>query len=124
MYRINETNDKIIAVMEEKSYARESAIRLLERQGEELYLGGEFSTYVGMISSITSIFLLYNFARQNDFMWAFSSAFFCFLTSFFGGLLLFYIIFTGKSERKTRKKSVSLKTDWERSIHDKSMDLD
>ncbi len=94
--QIKQTNNKIYQVMTEKQVNRETAIWLLEKAGEDLFLGDELFTLFGMISSVAVFLFSYFFARNFNHLAGFAAAICSLLTSFIGGLLLFYLLFSGK----------------------------
>lgn len=129
VHRLKASNERINEYMVEEKVFRPTAIRRLRDDGENLFIDKEFTTFFGVIVSILSLILLLKYAKHNGFMLGFFAAFFCVFTSLLGGMLLFYILFSGKSEihgkvlsNKKRQKS-SLKGGWEEYIHDKSYDL-
>ncbi len=124
IHRIEVTNEKIYKFMEEKNVTRYTAIRMLEREGEKLFINQEFTTYFGMFMCILTLILLYKFLKSHGFFFGFFAAFGSFVTSFVGGLLLFYVIFSKKSEIKRKIKRYSLKDEWERYIHEKVIIID
>ncbi len=93
---IKQTNNKIHQVMIEKQVNRETAIWLLEKDGAELFLGDELFTLFGMISSAAVFLFSYFFAKNFNHLAGFGAAISSLLTSFVGGLLLFYLLFSGK----------------------------
>jgi len=123
-HRINETNDKIYQVMDERDMSRYAAIEFLVAEGEELYIGGEFGVYYGMFMTFASLTLLYCFAKYNGFFLGFFTAVVCFFTTFIGGILLFYVILSEKSQVDGKNNVYSLNTEWERSIHRKVKAID
>ncbi|MBM7613862.1 hypothetical protein [Alkaliphilus hydrothermalis] len=119
IHRIKESNEKIFNVMQEKKVIRDTAIRMLENEGEELFINQEFTTYFGMCVSIFTLLLLYKYAKSNGFFFGFLVAISSLFTSFVGGLLLFYLILSGKSEIAGKKERFTYKNDWEKYIHKK-----
>ncbi len=93
--QIQQTNDKIHQVMAERQINREKAIRFLEESGEELFLGDELFTLFGMVSSCLVFLFSYFFARNFNHLAGFGAAVSSLLTSFIGGILLFYLLFSG-----------------------------
>lgn len=122
VYRMKVSNDKILAAMEASNVTRDTAIRMLERAGESLFINKELTTYFGIIVSIATLVLLYQFAKNNGFFFAISAAFCSMFTSLIGGLLLFYLIFSGKSEVAREKGQRKAGNSWESYIHEKSND--
>lgn len=120
IHRLNESNEIINNLMEEEQVIRVTAIRMLERDGVELFIDEEMTTYFGIAVSSLTLFLLYKYAKNNGFFFGFFAALFSLLTSFIGGLLLFYVMFSDKSERSGKSDSRSLKNEWEKFIHNKS----
>lgn len=126
VYRIEETDKIIQTYMTENKVIRDTAIYRLERKGVDLFLNQELTTYFGVIISTLSLFLLITFGRKNGFIIGFSAATSCFFTSFIGGLLMFYIILSGKSQVGSTggvNGKLTFKNDWERYIHNKSDQL-
>ncbi|MBI9011221.1 MAG: hypothetical protein JEZ08_03255 [Clostridiales bacterium] len=120
VHRLNESNEIIYNYMEENNVIKETAIRLLEKDGVELFVGKEFTTYFGVLVSFLSLILLYVYGKHNGFIVGFFAAFFCVFTSLIGGMLLFYIMFSGKSETTQYRQVTSIKNEWEKFIHNKS----
>lgn len=118
--RMVETNRLIFAEMERTGSSREIAIDSLEKQGVTLYIGGEFSALTGIVLGPLALFLLYQYSRGNSFFYAMAASFFCLLTSFVGGLLLFYVIFSGKSERAVKPGEREYRSQWEKYISEKA----
>ncbi len=116
--KMTETQNKIESVMYENDLKREDAIILLEGQGEELFIGGEFFGYYSMFMSIISLILLYIYAKYNNVI-GFITALTCVFTTFVGGFLLFYVILSGKSETKAKPKEYKYKDDWSHFMHEK-----
>lgn len=124
IHRINVSNQKIVKVMQENKVIRDTAIRMLEREGEELFIDKELTTYFGMFFSILTLFLLYKFTKDNGFFFGISAAFTSVFTSLIGGFLLFYVIFSGKSEIGGKRQGYSFKDEWEKFIHKKAIITD
>ncbi|QVK21350.1 hypothetical protein KHQ82_03190 [Mycoplasmatota bacterium] len=116
IYRIEVTNDKIYAVMEEYFVPREAAIDILIENGEDLFIGNEFATYFGFSMSIIAQFIYYKYAKYNEGSSALLACFFGFITTIIGGLLLSYMIFSDKSEDYLMRTESKKKNDWEKSI--------
>jgi len=123
VHRLNESNEIIHAYMEENNVIKSTAIRLLEKDGADLFYDREFTTYFGVLVSFLSLFLLYKYSKENGFFFGFFAAFFGVFTSLIGGMLLFYIMLSGRSETTKYKKVTSIKNEWEKFIHNKSNDL-
>ncbi len=119
-YRMIESNKLIIAKMEELNVLRDTAIRYLQREGHDLFVGGEFATLAGIVLGLLALFSLYKFAQDNSFFFAIAASFFCLLTTFVGGLLLFYVIFSGKSEVAIESEERTYRSQWEQFISRKS----
>lgn len=125
VYKIKITNDTIHAKMAEEKVIRDTAIRMLKRDGVELFLGDEFATFSSLILIVVTLILLFKYSKTNLFFFGFGSAFFSLLTTFVGGLLLFYIILSGKSETGENMKDIWIQKDyWEKYIHNKSVETD
>lgn len=122
IHRLNESNEIINEVMEEKQVIRLTAIRILESEGEELFIDKEMTTYFGVFVSILTLYLLYKFSKSNGFFFGFFAAFCGIFTSLIGGLLLFYLLFSEKSEVNGKRERHSIKNEWEEFIHKKSDD--
>lgn len=120
IHRYIETNNLIFDKMDEMNVLRETAIRYLENEGIELLIGGEFSAAAGIIFGILTLFSLYKYSKENSFAFAIISSFLCLLTSFISGLLLFYVILSGKSEIPVEIDEREFKNQWESFISQKS----
>lgn len=120
VYRIEETNTKIVKFMEENKVIRATAIRMLEKDGEELFINTGSTAYIGVFLSILTLFLLIKYSKYNGFFFGFSAAICGVFTTFVGGLLLFYVILSGKSEIGGKRKRYSLKDEWEEYINERS----
>jgi len=108
VYRIENTENIIEAKMEEAGTFRIAAIKLLEREGVDLFLGFELETYGGLILSFTTIILMMRFYKSNGFILGFIAGFCAMFTSFIGGILMFYALFSGKSQTSIRVGKVDL----------------
>ena len=106
--------------MAQRKVLRETAIRFLEDDGVKLLLGGEFETLTGIVLGPMALFSLYYFSKENSFFFAMAASFFCLLTTFISGLLLFYIILSGKSEISVKIGERTFNNQWERYISKKS----
>lgn len=123
MYRLqklNETEELISEVMIESRVGRELAIEILVEDGIELSLGGEFTAYASLVFSFFSVVLLYSYYRSKSFILGFFTAVACVFTSFLGGLLLFYVILSGKGTIKGSGTPIVQKDEWESFIHRKN----
>lgn len=116
IYRIIDTEKKIEAVMQERNVVKPSAIIILENQGVELYLGKEFTAYAGFCVSLFGLFTLYLYTKNDGFFVGFLTAFTNIFASGIGGLLLFYVILSGKSISRRQAQKVEPKNDWEKFI--------
>jgi hypothetical protein len=121
VYRISETNAAIAEWMAKTNETRKSAIYSLEREGVELFLNQEMSTYWGIFMCLLTLGLSYVFARYNGFFVGFSLATASTLSSLVGGLLLFLVLLSGKSETEVRKRKREFKDTWEEFVHHKSL---
>lgn len=119
-YRLKVSEEIIQQEMREAKVIKDTAIRRLERRGVELFINEEFTTYFGLIISALTLFATYKYARHNSFTFGFFSAFTSLFTSFFGGLLLFYLFFSGKSESDNKSGTNECQDDWEEFIREKS----
>ncbi|MCH4887780.1 hypothetical protein EZV73_09355 [Acidaminobacter sp. JC074] len=117
LHRINETTEMIMLYMEENDVSRDTAILELTHAGEELFIGGEFGVYYGLTISGIAIAMLIVFSKKNGFFLGFFTAIVCTFTTFIGGLLLFYVILSGKSQIDIDPNKFSLRNDWEKFIH-------
>lgn len=124
IYRMHESYGIIHDFMEENKVIQDTAIRYLEKQGVELFINRELTTAFGLFASTLTLVLLYFFAKTNGFFAVFFAALSSLFTSFIGGLLLFYLIFSDKSEVTHRNNVHSLKNEWERYIHKKVETID
>jgi len=120
LYRIIETNRMIFDEMDRENVLRETAIDYLEKRGTDLFLGGEFATLVGLFFGLPALFSLYMFSKENSFFFAIAASFLCLVTTFISGLLLFYVIFSGKSERYVAVGDRIFNSEWEKYISEKS----
>lgn len=116
IHRINVTYEKITSVIDERGVIRETAIMILEEQGEELFLGNELQTHMGFGISVLSLFFLYRYSVTNTFYNGFAACTFALLSNVIGGIALFYIFLSGKSEDYSKKSTFELKDNWERFI--------
>lgn len=117
MYRIIDTNNKIVNMMEERQVIRSTAISYLEDEGVDLFVGRGMSAYFGLTMTFLSMFLLYKYSQDNSAFLGFAAAFSSVFTTFIGGFILFYVIFTGKDEVKASANSFSFRNAWEEFIH-------
>lgn len=117
IHRINVTSEKIAVVIEEMGVSRNTAITMLENDGENLFLDKEFITYSGILLSVVTLFILYMYAKYNGFLLGFLLGFLSLFTTFIGGLLFFYLIFSGKSEIQERKVVYNSNDEWEDYIY-------
>jgi len=118
--RMIETNQMIFEEMARENVLRVTAIDYLERRGVNLFLDGELTTLTGIIFGLLALFCLYMFARDNSFFFAIAAAFFCLITTLISGLLLFFVIFSGKSEKSVGSGKRTFNSDWEKYISEKS----
>ncbi len=118
-HRLKESNEIILNYMEEHQVIKNTAIRLLENDGVELFINYELTTYFGIVMTVLTLFMLYKFGKNNGFFFGFFAAVFSVFTSLIGGLLLFYLMFSGKSEVKGNSGAYSLRNEWEKFIHSK-----
>jgi hypothetical protein len=122
-YQFSLTDDKISAVIAAYDVDREKAIDMLVADGEELFLGGELATAVGIIVCLFSLALLAIYGRTSGFFWGFFAATTGVFTSFIGGFLLFYVILSGKSEitkHNHKGEKVFPQNDWQKFIEDQA----
>ncbi len=117
IHRINETTEIIVQYMGDHNVSRDTAVRELIESGEELFIGNEFAVYFGMTVTAITLAMLLLFTRFNGFFLGFFTAVCCLFTSFIGGLLLFYVILSGKSQRDIDPNKFSLRNDWEKFVH-------
>lgn len=121
VYRIMDTERIIEERMAEDGIVRESAIRFLEREGVDLFIGFEFETYSGLIVTIATILLMYRFSKSNGFVLGFMAGFSAMFTSFIGGLLMFYTLLSNKSQTTTRSSGAfSSEDEFETFIHSRA----
>lgn len=126
VFRIEETNNTLVSYMEEHGVIKSTAIYRLEREGVDLFLDKELTTYFGVSISLLSLISLYKFGKHNGFIKGFFAATCCFFTSFIGGLLMFYIILSGKSQISSVERhpqKFTFKNEWEKYIHNRSDSL-
>lgn len=120
MYRAIESNNQIVRVMQEKQVIRETAIRMLEKEGVELHIGDGVTTTFGIFMSIATLVLLYIYSQTNGFFAGFFAGLCAVLTTYIGGFLLFYVFLSGKSERIRRNSRYSIKNKWQKYFQEKS----
>ncbi|MBI9014808.1 MAG: hypothetical protein JEZ08_21440 [Clostridiales bacterium] len=118
LYRVFESNDQIVRVMQDKQVIRETAIRMLEKEGVKLHIGDGVTINFGIFISITTLVLLYIYSQTNGFFAGFFAALCAVLTTYIGGLLLFYVFLSGKSEMNRRNSGYSIKNKWQKYIHE------
>ncbi len=107
--------------MEENKIIRDTAIRMLEKEGVDLYLPTGLAYTYGITISIATLIVLYIYSRSNSFLTGFLAAFFAIFTTYRGGLLLFYVFFSGKSETIPQQNKLFIRNNWEKYIHDRSL---
>jgi hypothetical protein len=120
VHRINDTQAQIVEKMQEQGVTRKTAIYMLQHEGVELYLNKEFGTYFGICASMLTLLLSYKFGKHNGFMYGIGLGLASTLTTLVGGVLLFGLLFSGKSETDNRKIKINQKDSWEDYIHRKS----
>ena len=86
----------------------------------DLFLNQELTTYFGIFVTILTLILLYKFGKHNGFFYGFFAAFSGMFTTLIGGILLFYLLFSGKCEVNGNNTGYSFKDEWEDFIHKKS----
>ncbi len=122
---IMQTNAKIHQVIDERMVSREEAIDYLLERGEDLFLGDEFYTLFGILSSCAALLFSYLFARSYNYIHGSVAALTSLLTTFFGGLLLFYLMFSGKAGDVNYADNIAdraPKSDWETFLHNRNRD--
>jgi len=117
MSRLIDTNNNIVRVMEEKQVIRETAIRMLEKDGYEIFEGRGMSAYFGLTMNFLAIFFLIKYVQTNGAFMGFGAGICGVLSTFVGGMLIFYLIFSGKELTKSTKKSFSFRNAWEEFVH-------
>lgn len=117
IYRMNVSNGIINDLMVEKGIIRDTAIRELERNGVELFIDKEFTTYMGIFTSTLTLFLVFKYYTEMTFFFGFLASFASIFSTFIGGFLLFYILLSGKSETRKETNREFFKTDFEEYIH-------
>jgi len=120
VYRYTVTNNMIYEVIAEQDVDRETAIEILELDGEKLLLGGEIWAGFGLVVTLMVLALLYKYATTNGFLWGMFAATTCVFSTFIGGFLLFYVILSGKSEHNNKPEPSLPRNDWEKFIHEKA----
>lgn len=117
MSKIVKTNDNIVRVMAERQVIRETAIRVLEKEGIEVFQGRGMSAYFGLfMNSLAAIFLIKYYQTNGVFM-GFAAGFFAVFSNYIGGLLLYYLIFSGKDVAEPSGR-LSLRNPWEKYVHE------
>jgi|LGVF01.2.fsa_nt_gb hypothetical protein len=119
IHRTFETNDHIIRVMQEKKVIKETAIRLLEKEGVDLYFPRSITEFSGVVISIVTLVVLYVYSQTNGFMAGFMAAFCAVFSTYIGGFLLFYVFLSGKSERIPNSNKSFTRDEWQIYIHEK-----
>ncbi len=120
---IMQTNAKIHRVIDEKMLSREEAIEYLQECGEDLFLGDEFYTLFGILSSCAALLFSYLFARSHNYVYGSLAALTSLLTTFLGGLLLFYLMFSGRAGDANYAEKIAdrvPKSDWEAFLHNRN----
>ncbi len=126
LYNLNsimQTNAKIHQVINEKMINREEAINYLLERGEDLFLGDEFYTLFGILSSSAALLFSYLFARSYNYVYGSLAALTSLLTTFLGGLLLFYLMFSGKAGDVNYAENIvdrAPKSDWETFLYNRN----
>lgn len=119
IYRTYETHGHITRMMEEKQVIRDTAIRMLEKEGVDLYLG--FSTGLfAMCNCIAAMFVIYFYSQNSDFLSGFFAAFFSIFANLIGGFLFFYVFFSLKGEQLIKSNNYSDDSEWKIYIHNKA----
>lgn len=121
VYRISETNAVIAEWMARTNETRRSAIHSLQREGVELFLNPVPTIFLGIFVCFLTLGLSYSFARYNGFFVGFFLATTSTISSLVGGLLLFLVLLSGKSETEGPKRKREFKDTWEEFIHHKSL---
>lgn len=114
VHRLKESNAMIQAVAEEHQVARDTAIRWLKRDGVDLFIDQEFPTFSGIFLSVMTLFLIYVYSRSNGFYVGFFAAFCALFSSFIGGALLFYALFSGRTENHHVETEYTPTSEWEK----------
>ncbi len=120
-YKLSENNKIIKAYMLENEVLRNTAIDGLKADGVELFHDKEMATYFGLCMCFLSVLSLYKFSQTNEFFVGFFSAVFLLLSSLIGGFLLFYLLFSGKTEKNVKLKKLSVRNEWEEFVHKRSL---
>lgn len=119
--RIQDTHNQITAKMDEMGVIRQTAIRMLEREGADLFFGRGLSAYFGVSISGLTLFLLYKYSKTNGFFYGFGAAYFGTMTTFVGGLILFFMLFTNRAEQDYELRNITFKSKWQQFIHRRSV---
>lgn len=117
IYRINETAKIISEWMAQNNETWQSSIYTLQRNGVELFINREFATYFGVFITTLTLILSYKFAKHNSFFVGLFLIITSMLSSVVGGVLLLFLIFSGKSETEKNKKTNNIKDAWEEFVH-------
>lgn len=116
----HQANQMVYEYMAEKNVPRKSAIRLMAREGIEPELGyGMFASF-GMVFTLLSLFFLFLYTRNNSFYLGFMAAVCTLLASLIGGFLMFYLIFSGKTEDYSKRERKNKDDPWGNYIYEKS----
>ncbi len=98
--RIKQTENKINEYLSLHKVSRDHAIYTLKKNGENLFLGDEFHTFSGLIFSIVTLLLSYFYIKNSEGYIAVSLAASSIFTSLVGGLLILYMFFAGKYDKR------------------------
>lgn len=120
LHRTLETHKMITEVMQEKQVIRDTAIRILEKEGHVLYK--DFSSAIfSMCICVASLIVIYLYSQNNGFFLGFFAAFFAVFSTYFGGMLLFYIFLSGKSEKTSTTVESTDESEWQSYLHNRSV---
>ncbi len=122
-YRVKSTSEQIHQVMTEEKVNREMAIMILTDRQVDLFLGDEFYVFFGMIAALAALVFLTLFARTYNYVFGLSAGLFCLLSTFVGGLLIFYLLFSKKMGNALAADQLSgqrVKDDWETWVQNRS----
>lgn len=96
--RVSESNQLISQYLDEHNVTQGTAIRQLKREGVEIVTDSE-SSAVGILMCLASIVFVIIFSKKNTFAFGLLAGMMCTFASVIGGFALFYVLFSGKSQR-------------------------
>lgn len=120
IYEIYDTNAKIVALTEEHNFTRDTAIRMLQDQGVEIDMNFSSAIFSFCIC-IAAIFASVFYYRNPGFLSGFLACFFGVFATYVGGFILFYLFFSGRSEKRFKDNRFSGGSGWQRYLHERAI---